>query len=433
MRSSSKKSRNAKQLDRRRHLAVWFHKDYGSSMAAKTAKIETMSGWAGFAKAALDVLGKAAPWVVIGCLSAFGIYKLQELNGQNLAAVQAIAEKERTQARNDFSVANQALKDTYEAANKLYTEMIASVGSSLKQLQQLETEVRDKQKSVYESQIAAERTKAALEAQQTELKGTQERVDQVKKEGEAALAAQKVAEASVRELTVSLEREKADLAQIARQLDETRRQVDDKRSELRQAVSRLTDVSGLVTELAHLPDNPKISSLVGTKLSELRGLIKNVEGFQWFAGFQRGGRSRGDELNIVAIPDDQKGKSFIGSSLVLKLSGTLPGGTKELLTNILGDNSTDSTVTSAELQYAFSFRCVDPETFASVKTMTVLRRGWVYGSPARQVGEKITLTEELGHIVFGVVFDQLKGETWPLAIYSPAEALKLIPDISTRM
>jgi hypothetical protein len=251
MRSSSKKSRNAKQLDRRRHLAVWFHKDYGSSMAAKTAKIETMSGWAGFAKAALDVLGKAAPWVVIGCLSAFGIYKLQELNGQNLAAVQAIAEKERTQARNDFSVANQALKDTYEAANKLYTEMIASVGSSLKQLQQLETEVRDKQKSVYESQIAAERTKAALEAQQTELKGTQERVDQVKKEGEAALAAQKVAEASVRELTVSLEREKADLAQIARQLDETRRQVDDKRSELRQAVSRLTDVSGLVTELAH--------------------------------------------------------------------------------------------------------------------------------------------------------------------------------------
>jgi hypothetical protein len=129
-------------------------------MAAKTAKIETMSGWAGFAKAALDVLGKAAPWVVIGCLSAFGIYKLQELNGQNLAAVQAIAEKERTQARNDFSVANQALKDTYEAANKLYTEMIASVGSSLKQLQQLETEVRDKQKSVYESQIAAERTKS---------------------------------------------------------------------------------------------------------------------------------------------------------------------------------------------------------------------------------------------------------------------------------
>ena len=275
-------------------------------MTTETPKIESTSGWAGFAKAALDVLGKAAPWVVIGCLSAFGIYKLQELNGQNLTAVQAIAEKERTQARNDFSVANQALKDTYEAANKLYTEMITSVGSSLKQLQQLETEVHDKQKAVYESQIEAERTKTSLETERIELKGTQERIDQVKKEGEAALAAQKVAEASVRELTVNLEREKADLAQSARQLEETKRQVDEKRSELHQAVARLTDVSGLVTELGHLPDNPtreqiaelrrkarsalpgieeflrlyrdqptsrenlEVTSLVGTKLSELR-------------------------------------------------------------------------------------------------------------------------------------------------------------------
>jgi peptidoglycan hydrolase CwlO-like protein len=176
-----------------------------------------MNSWAELGKAALDVLGKSAPWVVIACLAAFGIYKLQELNEHNLVSVQAIAEKERNQARDDFSVANKALKDTYEAANKLYTEMIDSVGTSLKQLQQLETEVREKQKVVFESQVEAERTKARLEIQKNELDRTQERVTEVKTQLEEALRgeksaedAKKTAEASVEELRALLENKKSE-------------------------------------------------------------------------------------------------------------------------------------------------------------------------------------------------------------------------------
>ena len=64
--------------------------------------IEEQSGWSGFAIRALDSLGKAAPWVVIGGVTAFGVYKLNQMNTANFTQIRAISQQERDMARAIF-------------------------------------------------------------------------------------------------------------------------------------------------------------------------------------------------------------------------------------------------------------------------------------------------------------------------------------------
>lgn len=426
-----------------------------------------MSGWAELAKAALDVMGKSAPWVVIACLAAFGIYKLQELNEHNLFSVQQIAEKERTQAREDFSVANKALKDTYEAANKLYTEMMASVGTSLKQLQTLESEVREKQKTVFQSQIDAERTKLKLELQQSELAATQSKVDQVRaqvdierkaveaarKQTTEALASKVAAESSIQELSNRLVLEKKDLENTTRQLEEAKNQVEEKRQELRQAITRVTDTSVLVYELARLPDNPSMfeimelrrkaravvpnvqeflrryhdqpverknldmSSLVGTKMPELKDALQSAAGFSWFAAY-----STNRNVRIIALPDDQVRRPFINNGIAFKLSD-LPKEKIELFNrNPMAIFDENATVTAIERAEIIIFRCVNPITLDETTTMELSNGSVVVSFRESALGTELALTEALNDAyAFGVggrIF-KLKGggvvTTSPLA------------------
>jgi hypothetical protein len=436
-----------------------------------------MGGWAELGKAALDILGKAAPWVIIACLAAFGIYKLQDLNQNNLQAVQQIAEKERAQAREDFSVANKALKDTYEAANKLYTEMIGSVGSSLKQLQTLEGEVREKQKAVFQSQIEAEQTKASLALQQNSLTTTRKQLDELhaqaqseraaadaaKKEAMDAAAARDHAETAAKLLSSRLSRENEELIRTSLQLEDTKRQIGDKREELRQAIARLKDVSGLVNELARLPDSPRkeeidelrrkaravvpgveeflrlyrdqplarsnldVSSLVGIRMSELKLAINSSNGYHWFLAHTNV-RDRND-TRIVAIPDDQRGKFIITSSIVFKLSDLPPE--KERLfsdrpSSVLEENLT---ISNAYLSSAVVFRCVDPRNFSTVLTMQLSSDSASTSSTARAVGDQVSLLEVVGRVyLFAGNAYQVRGQAWSQKVHSPAEVLRTLPD-----
>ena len=433
-----------------------------------------MSGLAELAKAALDVLGRSAPWVVIACLSAFGIYKLQELNQANLTSLQSIAEKERNQARDDFSVANKALKDTYEAANKLYTDMMTSMGSSLKQLQALESEVRDKQKAVYQSQVEAERTKAKLDLQQNELTAMQGRIDQARKEIEkartdsaAAQMAQRSAEVSALQLSSRLEREKSDLEKTSRQLEETKHQVDEKREELGKAIARLKDVSGLVSQVANLPDNPgservaelrrkaraalpsideflrnfrdrpldrrniDTSFLVGMKTSDLKKSIDAASGFSWYVVFARSRFSASDaDVKIVAIPDDQKGKTFLASSIVFRLPGLSREKEETLASQPKLIFDEDLNVSGVEMSSAIIFRCVDPQTLASSMTMRASNFSRSWSSSAKELGAVIPLDEAVGSaFTFTGTARLLKGDAWPQTVHSPDDVLKLVPEL----
>jgi hypothetical protein len=441
-----------------------------------------MNSWAELGKAALDVLGKSAPWVVIACLAAFGIYKMQELNQNNLVSVQGIAEKERTQAREDFSVANKALKDTYEAANKLYTEMMTSVGTSLKQLQTLESEVREKQKAAFQSQIDAEGTRLKLQLQQAELTEMQKQVTQVRadleaqrataesarKEATEALAAKTVAEVSIRDLTSRLAREKDDLEKTSHQLDDTKRQVDEKREELQQAIIRLKDVSVLASELASLPDNPTrdavvnlrhkaravlpgldefltsyrdkpasrdeldTSSLVGIKISELKQSIQTMEGFHWFVVYDPYLR-RGDKklsIRIVALPGDQKGKPFIRSSIVFKLSDL----SEDKVDAFRGDPSIvldeALAVSGIEVSGSIIFRCLNPKNFGSAQTMRLSSGNRSVSTEEHQIGAEVSLREAIGSTYqFVGRAHQLRGDTWPQKVHSPDDVLKLVPEL----
>ena len=379
--------------------------------------------------------------------------------------------------------------------------MMSSVGSSLKQLQELEAEVRKKQEAVFESRIDVERTRTTLESRQADLENMRKEAQRVRDEvaterkaaevarenaeaarvtAEAArvsaetarretadaLVAKSAAQTSVQELTSKLEREKAEFVLASRQLEDTKRQVEDKRSDLRQAVARLADVSGLVTELAQLSDNPPKetiaelrrkaravlpgvdeflrlyrdqpdrrrdldhSPLVGAKLSELKESIKNMPGFHWFATYSRFSR----EINIIALPDDQKGKGFIGSSIIFKLSSLPEEKEKAFLARpqtILEDGVLDgnSAVSNVELSSGIVFRCVETERFLTARTMRTSNRTSGWGAGDKPVGDDIPLTEAIG-LVFssGGAGYLLKGDMWPLKIHSPIDALKLVPE-----
>ena len=106
------------------------------------------AGWAGFATAALNALGRSAPWVVIGCLSGFGIYVLQNQSQENFNQLRTIAAEERRLAASDFQAANQTLQDTYGSITRLTDDLMTSFQSQLTQLRTLEDSVREKQAEV---------------------------------------------------------------------------------------------------------------------------------------------------------------------------------------------------------------------------------------------------------------------------------------------
>jgi hypothetical protein len=435
-----------------------------------------MSGWPELGKAALDVLGKSAPWVVIGCLAAFGIYKLQELNQQNLVSVQKIAEKERTQAREDFSVANTALKDTYKAANTLYTDMMTSMGNSLKQLHSLESEVRDKQKTVYESEIAAERTKIRLETQQSELEKMQKQVDQAHSQAEAerravdaakkdtakAQVAKEAAELSAQELFRRLALQRADLEASSRQLETTKRQIDEKRSELQQAIARLKDVGGLASELAHLSDNPRtediielrrkarailpgindfltsyrdhpdsrnqldMRSLVGLKVLDLKEAINAVLGFNWFVVIRQSRDSY--QAKIIAISDDERLNDFIRSSIVFNISDLSREKGEALAPNASAILDQPLTVSGVQFSSAVVYRCVDPDDFNGVNTMAISETALTRNSLGMEIGAEVPIFETLDWVMsFGATVRSLKGEPWKQKVLSPADVLEFMP------
>jgi hypothetical protein len=76
------------------------------------------------------------------------------------------------------------------------------------------------------------------------------------------------------------------------------------------------------------------------------------------------------------------------------------------------------------------FRCLDPERFDKVVTMRLSSDKASWSSVGKIVGEDVPLLEAIGSIfVFIGRAYQLKGETWPLKIQSPASVLKAFPDI----
>jgi hypothetical protein len=238
---------------------------------------------------------------------------------------------------------------------------------------------------------------------------------------------------------------------------------------LRRAVERLTDVSDLVGDLAHLSDNPTkeqiaelrrrarstvpgveeflrayrdrpdarknldTSSLVGTKLSELRGFIKSLDSLNWFAAFKFSSRDH-SELILVTLPDDQKGKRLMESGLILKLSGP-PESNNEIVPSDLLENSfADMTVASAELVSGIEFRCVNPKRFDVVDTMSITSARYAtMSSRQRNVGDELTLEQSISDIFFTNQVKRLKGQTWPLVIHAPDDVLKLFPGLVRSM
>lgn len=218
-----------------------------------------MSSWPDFAKQALDKLGILAPVVIIGVLVVLGFNELQKQNAENFERVSNTALIERKAAREDFATANTALTDTYIATNRLYTSMLKSMGDSLERMRTLESELQKKQKTFLESELENEITKLELAQQRKELEAAKFELEKIRSEvraqikaaGEATEAAAEAKAAALR-LTQQLEQDRGALAKTRQELAEMETQLASRRSELEQAVAQLTEVRGVVGDLAEL-------------------------------------------------------------------------------------------------------------------------------------------------------------------------------------
>lgn len=445
-----------------------------------------MSGWADFATHALNALGRSAPWVVIASLSAFGVYKLQELNQINLSAIQTIAEKERTQARNDFSVANQALKDTYESANKLYTAVLTSMADSLKELRELETEVRDKQKAAFESQIEAEREKSNLRIQEIEIDKTKQQLDnlraeldsqreiveKLRRDAKEAESAKEELQSETTRLSEIVKREKLNLDRTTDDLETTKRLVTEKRNELNQAIERLSDASGLIDDIANLPNDPPLtqiadlrrrarlfsasttkflrdylenperrtsfdpSPLVGLNLTELGASIRNLDGFHWFISIGDSFKDVTPSVSLIGIPDDAREHSYIPSSIEFEFSKASTEQIDQIRNNPISFLSSSTPISSAHITPRIVFSCVDTNTFFNIGEASISKRSWRF---------TYNLSNHLNSSVFPLVENQknrifmgrhvylLKGSNWNLKLHTPKDVWNLTPDFAKEL
>ena len=257
------------------------------------------ASWAGFATAALEALGKSAPWVVIGCIAAFGVYTLQRQSQENFTQLREIARSERELAAKDFQAANTTLQDTYASVKTLTDGMLASFEAQLTQLRALEEDVRERQKEVFDRRLEAEQTLITIADQRTDLERTRSELAQLetqletrKAELDAAVAAQAQADlertaaleaaqtlrAELSEEQARLETTRTTLERNRRQLAELGEQLDGRKQELDQAVARVREVLAVLREVAETtPDelSPELAAL----RDRARDVVPQVSGF----------------------------------------------------------------------------------------------------------------------------------------------------------
>ena len=352
-----------------------------------------MSTWANFANSALDRLGSLAPLLIIAALAAFGVYKLQEQNTENYLRLSKIAQTEREQARKDFETANNALKGTYNATNQLYTSMLTSMGDTLQRMQELETTLQSKQKTFIQSELQNERRKVQLELLKKELESSQKEMSKItrevaKQKSEAQNALNSAnrakisatdAEKQVAQLKSELAKRRLDLENSQVKLEKIQRALQIKRTEFDRTVQRLTEVGGLVDEIAKLSPGatpgriealrerarkitPKISeflshfaqkpgdqddldldALVGQKLSDLRTAVQLSSDITWYA------HQSGEDVNVVGLPNRFHSEPFIRSALVFSLSNT----SAEVITNFLRSGEVTEKVANIPIARAY--------------------------------------------------------------------------------
>lgn len=128
------------------------------------------ANWPDFGIAILDKLGRAAPWIIIVALSGIGIYFFQKTTNENYARIQEISQAERNLTNQSFTLANEALTNTYQSAKTLYDETTISIKDSLSALRSVEQDLRESQEKLIDSEISAEKRRIQLEQQELDYK-----------------------------------------------------------------------------------------------------------------------------------------------------------------------------------------------------------------------------------------------------------------------
>lgn len=361
------------------------------------------AGWAGFATAALNALGRSAPWVVIGCLSGFGIYVLQNQSQENFNQLRTIAAEERRLAASDFQAANQTLQDTYGSITRLTDELMTSFQSQLTQLRTLEDSVREKQGEVFDRRIEVERTLVEIANQRIELERSRNELERSGNElnqltaavearrEEVDRAVQALAEAEQgREMALSdaeelrtelaseqgrLQGTRAELDRNRQQLQEISRQLDERRVELDQAVEKVRDVLAVLRDVANadpdaFPANlvalqerarevvPQVSdflstyaddpqnrstlnatSIIGASMNELKDAMYGTQPIVWY--LVRDSRSD-DNLasEIMGVPMEAHGTSAVPHAIRISMSSSVD--MNELLAYFRSESSDDT-------------------------------------------------------------------------------------------
>lgn len=362
-----------------------------------------MATWADFASSALDRLGSLAPLIIIAALAAFGVYKLQEQNTANYERLSKTAQVEREQARKDFETANDALKGTYNATNELYTSMLTSMSDTLERMRELESTLQNKQQTFLESELENERTKLELDAQRKDLEEARQELSKISEDALAQTAIAEAATAKAAEANSAAEDARARAFQLDSQLARGRAQLDEsqkelaairaelktKRDEFDVAVQRLTEVRGLVGEVAELPPGataeqiealtararkitPKLadflmryeedpdsrdkldpSELVGLTLSELRVGIESSSGIAWYLG------SHGEDTSIIGLPLDLRLEPYVPSALLFTVSNVSMEEVARYFREGNGDiKIAGASIARAKISYTIAYQCV---------------------------------------------------------------------------
>jgi hypothetical protein len=296
--------------------------------------------------------------------------------------------------------------------------MMTSMGSSLKQLQSLEQEIRDKQKAVFQSEVDVQTAKLKLASQQDDLvrarqsrETAQNELNNVRgnllsaqKDAEAAKESKLNVEAEVRLLTEKLSVERTKLADADRKLETTNKQVAEKRTELNQAVARLSEATGLINDIINLPSSPNRdviqalrqkaqafapgiasflrrfrddriarlsldpSELAGLRFNDLNEEAEKLTGLHWYVSTEEGGSPFDNEtprrtVVIAAVPDDVRTADHLQAVLLIILSGDANGLVGIDLIEKL--KSVNPTISSASIASAVAFGCWDFEDYNS--------------------------------------------------------------------
>ncbi len=244
-------------------------------------------GWASFAIRALKSLGGLAPVVIVSALAVAALWKFQEQSQTNFDNLHARAESERKSSREDFEVANKALKESYGHVAKLIKGHVDALSASVQLNNEINDRLRNNLEDAHRAAIEVALANARTKQAETEAKAAFEKALEVETRAETLAEEMKATRAELDAATkrrddanIDLVAKSNKLAELNNVLDMANRDLEARKASATAAARELADLRASLAELRlEAENNPALAAIAEKATARLTGPVAVLSSF----------------------------------------------------------------------------------------------------------------------------------------------------------